>query len=101
MGGYDGETVTVVGIVQFFWDSGDEQKHLLVNIEPDDHHKPDAYELVGELRDAVIGEIDEGMRIEIDYRVEHHEIVDPDAASTVDSHRPLIIAVRLGDGTAH
>lgn len=100
MGGYDGETVTVVGIVQFFWDSGDEKKHLLVNIEPDDHHKPDAYELEGELRDAVIGEIDEGVRIEIDYRVEHHEIVDPDAAATVDSHRPLIIAVRLSDGAA-
>lgn len=95
MGGYDGETVTVVGIVQFFWDSGDEQKHLLVNIEPDDHHKPDAYELVGELRDSVIDQIDEGLRIEIDYLVEHHEIVDPDAATTVDSHRPKILAVRI------
>ena len=69
---------TVTGIVQFFWDSGDEERHLLVNIEPDDHHKPDAYELVDDIRDAVIDSIDEGSQIEIDYVVEHHEVVDPD-----------------------
>lgn len=95
MGGADGELVTVSGEVQFFWDSGDDERHLLVNIEPDDHHKPDAYELTGELRDAAIGEIDEGVRIEIDYLIEHHEVVDPDAAATLDSHRPKIVAVRI------
>lgn len=95
MDGYDGETITVSGEVQFFWDSGDDEKHLLVNIEPDDVHKPDAYELVGELRDAAIGEIDEGVRIEIDYLVVHHEVVDPDGATTLDGHRPKILAVRI------
>ncbi len=94
-GGYEGEKVTASGVVQFFWDSGDDERHLLVNIEPDDHHKPDAYELVDELRDAAIEEIDEGVRIEIDYLVEHHEVVDPDGATTVDSHRPRILAVRI------
>lgn len=95
MGGYDGETITVRGEVQFYWDSGDAEKHLLVNIEPDDVHKPDAYELVGDLRDAVIEAIEEGARIEIDYLVEHHEVVDPDGATTLDGHRPRILAVRI------
>jgi hypothetical protein len=90
-----GDLVTVTGTVQFFWDSGDEERHLLVNIEPDDIHKPDAYELVDELRDATIGAIDEGSRIEIDYVVEHHEVVDPDGATTLDGHRPRILAVRI------
>ncbi|MGB0872317.1 MAG: hypothetical protein ACPGWS_02800 [Solirubrobacterales bacterium] len=96
-GGSEDEVVTAAGVVQFFWDSGDAERHLLVNIEPDDHHKPDAYELVDELRDAVIDEIEEGVRIEIDYLVVHHEVVDPDAATTVDSHRPKILEVRILD----
>lgn len=90
-----GETVTASGVVMFYWDSGDDEKHLLVNIEPDDHHKPDAFELTGELRDAAIGEIDEGLRMEVDYLVEHHEIVDPDGATTLDRTRPKILAVRF------
>lgn len=94
-GGAGGDIVTVGGVVQFFWDSGDDEKHLLVNIEPDDHHKPDAWEITGELRDAVIGEIDEGLRVEIDYLIEHHEVVDPDGATTLDGHRPKILAVRI------
>lgn len=93
--GSDDATITVTGVVQFFWDSGDDERHLLVNIEPDDHHKPDAYELVDEMRDAAIGDIDEGVRIEIDYRVEHHEVVDPDGATTLDGSRPRILAVRI------
>jgi hypothetical protein len=90
-----GETVTTTGEVVFFWDSGDEEKHLLVNIEPDNHHDPNAFELLGELRDAAINEIEEGLRIEVDYLVEHHEIVDPDGATTLDRTRPKILAVRF------
>lgn len=89
------EVVTTAGIVEFFWDSGDDVRHLLVHIKPDDVHRPDAYELANEIRDSVIGDIEEGMRIEIDYEVEHHEIVDPDAATTVDAHRPRILAARI------
>lgn len=79
----------------FFWDSGDDERHLLVNIEPDDIHKPDAFELVDEIRDSVIGEIDEGVRIEVDYLVEYHEVVDPDGATTLDGSRPNIVEVRV------
>lgn len=89
------ETVTATGVVMFFWDSGDDERHLLVNIEPDDIHKPDAFELVDEIRDAVVEQIDEGVRIEVDYLVEHHEIVDPDGATTMESSRPKILEVRV------
>ena len=89
------ETVTATGVVMFFWDSGDEERHLLVNIEPDDIHKPDAFELVDEIRDSVVEQIDEGLRIEVDYLVEHHEVVDPDGATTLDSSRPKILEVRV------
>lgn len=95
-GTYEG-LVTVTGTVQFVWDAGDDARQMMVHIEPDDLHKPDAYELTGELRDSVIGRIDEGQRIEIDYVVEHHEIVDPEGATTMDGHRPRILAVRIGD----
>jgi hypothetical protein len=90
--------VTASGVVMFFWDSGDEERHLLVNIEPDDVHKPDAWELTDDLRDSVIEQIEEGSRFEVDYVVEYHELVDPDGATTLDSSRPRILAVRiLGD----
>jgi hypothetical protein len=91
------EIVTATGVVMFFWDSGDDERHLLVNIEPDDIHKPDAFELVDEFRDAAIGAIDEGKRIEVDYLVEHHELVDPDGATTHDSTRAKIVGVRVLD----
>lgn len=89
--------VTVTGTVQFVWDAGDETRQMMVHIEPDDLHKPDAYELTGELRDSVIGQIDEGKRIEIDYLVDHHEIVSHEGATTIDGHRPRILAVRISD----
>lgn len=87
--------VTVTGTVQFVWDGGDDVRQMMVHIEPDDVHMPDAYELSGELRDSVAGKIAEGRRIEIDYLVEHHEIVDPEGATTLDGHRPRILAVRI------
>lgn len=89
------EIVTASGAVMFFWDSGDEERHLLVNIDPDDHHKPDSFEIIDDLRDSVIVEIEEGAQIEVDYLVEHHEVVDPDGATTLDSSRPQILAVRI------
>ncbi len=86
---------TIRGTVQFFWDSGDDERHLLVNIEPENHHVPDAWELWNEHRDAVISEIAEGSEIEISYLVHHHEIVDPDSATTIDSERAEIASVRI------
>ncbi len=92
-----GEIVTATGVVMFYWDSGDDEKHLLVNIEPDDHHKPDAFELTGELRDSVIAEIAEGLHFEVDYLVEHYEVVDPDGATTLERSRPKILAARVSE----
>lgn len=88
------ETITASGVVMFFWDSGDDERHLLVNIDPDDHRKPAAFELVGELRDSVISELDEGVRIEVTYEIDHHEMVDPDAG-TLERVRPKIVAARI------
>jgi hypothetical protein len=88
--------ITAGGVVMFFWDSGDDERHLTVNVEPDDHHKPEAFELTGDLRDQAIAEIDEGVRIEIDYRLRDHEMVDADGGI---SHRkvPEIVAVRISE----
>jgi hypothetical protein len=91
------ETITASGEVMFFWDAGDEEG-LLINIDPDDHHKPDAFNLTGEVRASVVDAIEEGARVEVDYLVEYHEIVDPDGATTLDGHRPKILAVRIVDG---
>lgn len=88
------ETITASGVVMFFWDSGDDERHLLVNIEPDDHRQPAAFELVDEIRDSVIGELDEGVRIEIDFHADHHEMVDPDG-DVRDRVRPKILAARI------
>lgn len=88
------EEVTIGGVVTFFWDSEEEDGHLLVNIDPDDHHKPDTFELTGKLRHQAISAIEEGSRIEFDCRSEHHEIVDPDGA-TIGASRLRVIAVRF------
>lgn len=85
---------TFAGTVMFFWDSSDEERHMLVNIEPDDPDTPSAFELVDDLRDAVAETIEDGARIELDYRLDHHEIVDPDGA-THESSRVRIVAVRI------
>lgn len=92
------ELLTATGEILFFWDSGDEERHLLVTIEPDDINKPDAWELTGDLRDSVIATVEEGARFEVDYSLERIEMVDPDGATTFGTSRPRILAVRiLGD----
>lgn len=92
------EIVTVGGIVMFYWDSGDDERHLTVNIEPDDHLGPASFDLTGELRDQAITDITEGARIEIDFRYESHELVDPDGRVDDGHRRPLILAVRVTPG---
>lgn len=95
--GAEHDRVTVTGTVHFVWDSDDgEQGQTTVNIEADNPLMPDTYELTGEIRASVIDRLEEGRRIEIDYLVEHHEIVDPDGVTT-DGHRPRILEVRIGD----
>lgn len=86
---------TVRGTVEFFWDSGDDERHLLVHIVPENHHDPDSWHLHDEHRDAVIGKIAEGTTLEIDYLLNHHEIVDPESATTIDGERAQIASVRI------
>lgn len=89
------EIQTFAGTVMFFWDSGDDERHLLVNIEPDDLDSPSAFELLDDLRDAAIEVIEDGVRVEVDYELEHHELVDPEGATTHDSDRVRIVAIRF------
>jgi len=89
------DKITALGSVEFYWDSGDEIKHLLVNIDPDQRGVQNAYELTGDLRDAVINEIGDGVRIEIEYVLDYHEIVDPDLATTHDGQRARVLAARI------
>lgn len=95
--GAENDFVTVAGTILFIWDSGDAADgHTMVNIEADNPLLPDTYELTGELRAAVIGLLEEGSRLEIDYLVVHHEFVDLDGITT-DGHRPRVLEVRIGD----
>lgn len=95
--GAEGARVTVAGVVHFFWDAAEgDSGHTTVNIETDDPLMPNTYELTGELRSRVISRLEEGRRIEIDYVVEPHEIVDHDGVVT-DGRRPRILDVRIGD----
>lgn len=88
------ETVTASGTVMFWWDSDDEE-HLLLNIEPDDRLMPEAFELLGAVRKAALAELEEGAWIEIIYREEHHELINPSIASTQDSNRQQVLQVRI------
>jgi hypothetical protein len=93
----DSDVKTLRGTVRCFWDSSDGERHVLVNIDPDEPRVPDSWDLWDEHHDAVIDSIEEGSRIEIRYRVHHHEIVDPDSVETIESQRAEIAAVRLLD----
>lgn len=94
MSGDEIDLLVVSGEVQFFWDSQADD-HLLVTIIPDQEGVPDNYELTGAARSAIADHLQEFVRIEIEYFADHHEIVDPDSATTVDSHRPRIVNARL------
>ncbi|MBI5309679.1 MAG: hypothetical protein HZB14_01425 [Actinobacteria bacterium] len=93
--GAEGHSDTVSGTVLFIWDShGEHDPHMAINIETDNPLMPDTWDFAGELYEEFSGRLREGDRIEIDYEVEHHEIVDPDGGVT-DGHRPRIVAVRI------
>lgn len=87
--------VTASGLVLFIWDSDDGEPHMLVNIEADDHWMPEAFELYGDALAAVADDLEEGVRIAIDYREEHHEVVDPEGATTHDSSRVRVVTARI------
>lgn len=84
-------TRTVTGTVEFIWDDAG---HMLVTMDPDDPADPHTFELTGELRDRIAQVLDEGDRIEVDFRAVEYEVVDPDAGPA-DSYRAEVLDVRV------
>ncbi len=89
------EEIVISGTVEFIWDSGDDAEQMLINFEADSAGHPNAFEIVGKLRDEIVDDLTEGSRIELRYTADHHEIVDPDSATTKDSIRAQITAIKI------
>jgi hypothetical protein len=81
----------VTGTVEFIWD-GD--GHMLVNMDPDDPSDPHTFELTGDLRASVVGRMEEGDRIEVEYAAVPYEVLDPDAGPS-ESLRAKVLGVRI------
>jgi hypothetical protein len=82
---------TVVGTVEFIWETDQE---LLLNLEPDSSGAPHTFEVGGKLRDRLADSLDEGDRVEVDFVAVAHEVVDPDSGPS-DSLRPEVRDVRV------
>jgi hypothetical protein len=82
---------TVHGTVEFIWD---DDGLMLVNVEPDDPADPHTFELTGELRDRVVDVLSEGDRVEVDFKAEPYEVLDPDSGPS-ESLRAEVVDVRL------
>jgi hypothetical protein len=82
---------TVHGTVEFIWD---DDGHMLVTLEPDDPADPHTFELTGELRDRVVDAVSEGDRVEVDFKAEPYEVLDPDSGPS-ESMRAEVVDVRL------
>jgi hypothetical protein len=82
---------TVHGTVEFIWD---DDGHMLVNLEPDDPGDPHTFELTGELRDRVVDVLSEGDRVEVEFKAETYEVLDPDSGPS-ESLRAEVVDVRL------
>ena len=67
---------------------------MLVNLEPDDPGDPHTFELTGELRDRVVRTLSEGDRVEVDFKTEPYEVVDPDSGPS-ESLRAEVVDVRV------
>jgi hypothetical protein len=83
--------LTVHGTVEFIWD---DNGHMLVTLEPDDPADPHTFELTGELRDRVLDELSEGDRVEVEFKAEPYEVLDPDSGPS-ESLRAEVVDVRL------
>ncbi len=90
-----GDEIVVTGTVDCIWDSSDSDEHMLINIEPDIEDCPNSFEIMGSLRDEIVADLTEGDRIELRYKTSHHEIVDPDSATTRDSSRTRLTAIKI------
>ena len=83
-------TRVVTGTIEFIWDDGE---HMLVNLDPDDPSDPHTFELAGGVRARVVDALDEGDRVEVEFRPVEYEVVDPDSGPT-DSFRAEVLDVR-------
>jgi hypothetical protein len=90
----EGRLKTVGGIVEFLWESAEE---ILVHIEPDRPGAPHVFEIKGMLRDRLADTFGEGDRVEIDYVVVEHEVIDPDSGPS-ETLRADVRDVRLVSG---
>lgn len=93
----DGEEIgqVVSGTVEFIWDSGDDERHMLLNIEPELVGAPSTFEIEGDLRDEAVSTLNEGDRVEISYRAVEQEVVDPETGMPSESCRADVTAVRV------
>jgi hypothetical protein len=82
---------TVHGTVEFIWD---DDGLMLVNLEPDDPADPHTFEVTGELRDSVVDVLSEGDRVEIEFKAEPYEVLDPDSGPS-ESLRAEVVDLRL------
>ena len=73
---------------------GRRRGHMLVNLEPDDPADPHTFELTGELRDRVVNRLSEGDRVEVDFKAEPYEVLDPDSGPS-ESLRAEVVDVRV------
>lgn len=89
------EEIVITGTVEFIWHTGDDGERMLVNFEADTSGHPNAFEIVGNLRDEIVDDLIEGSRIELCYTADHHEVIDLGSATTRDSIRPQITAIKI------
>jgi len=81
----------VTGTIAFIWEADDS---MLVTMEPDDPADPHTFELAGDLRQRLAGVLDEGQRVEVDFRAVEYEVVDPDSGPS-ESLRAHVEDVRV------
>ena len=82
---------TVHGTVEVIWD---DDGHMLVTLEPDDPADPHTFELTGELRERVASALEEGVRVEVEFKAEPYEVLDPDSGPS-ESLRAEVVDVRV------
>jgi hypothetical protein len=87
----EGPIHTVIGTVEFIWET---EQELLLNLDPDRPDAPHTFEVGGQLRDRLANTVAEGDRVEIDFVASAHEVVDPDSGPS-DSLRPEVRDVRV------
>jgi hypothetical protein len=90
-GDVDGRVQTVIGTVEFIWET---ESELLLNLDPDRPGAPHTFEVGGRLRERLADTIDEGDRVEVEFTAVPHEVVDPDGGPS-DSLRPEVRDVRV------